>query len=324
LFAVMILGVGFIMVAAIFPVAIQQAKTSTEETSAAAISRGAATYIDGIATNSILPGTGNVLVGPDFDGLPPDTGFPIDRRDGRTLATALRGSVVVPADSRYAWVPFYRRAGNPRNPESWGPFAQIIMVPVLMRAESDFSGVTGPPNNPLSKGGPLLTQHTTAGIPGTARLTGSFFDGVAGNPDTVVFKSTVPADLEIPSEGAYLIISDATNLGAAVAATVNGFVYRLGNRVEGTPDTWELMPGFDLDVVRIDGDASATNGAGGYARDGKEILAGAPKSISGGVPLTDVQVFVIGRSLDPNEPSGALRTGTAQDVTAYTTFVSVK
>ena len=181
LFAVMILGVGFIMVAAIFPVAIQQAKTSTEETSAAAIARGAINYIDRVATNSILPGTNNMVVGPDFDGFPPTSGMP-DYRDTYTLATALRGSVVVAGDSRYAWLPFYRRAGERFNDKTWSPFAQVIMVPVLMRAESDFSGLTGPPNNPLSKGGPLVQQHTTTGIPGTARLTATFTDGVAATP----------------------------------------------------------------------------------------------------------------------------------------------
>src|SRR4051794_14613443 len=46
MFAVIILGIGFIMVAAIFPVAIQQAKSTTEETSAAALARGMANKLD--------------------------------------------------------------------------------------------------------------------------------------------------------------------------------------------------------------------------------------------------------------------------------------
>src|SRR5688572_3759849 len=71
LFAVMILGVGFIMVAAIFPVAIQQAQTSTEETTSAAVSRGAINYLEKVATNSTMPATNDMLVGPDFDGWPP-------------------------------------------------------------------------------------------------------------------------------------------------------------------------------------------------------------------------------------------------------------
>src|SRR5688572_31350501 len=55
LFAVMILGVGFIMVAAIFPVAIQQARTTSEEGNAAAIARGAVSFIEQNLTNADMP-----------------------------------------------------------------------------------------------------------------------------------------------------------------------------------------------------------------------------------------------------------------------------
>src|SRR5262245_7973582 len=48
MFAVIILGIGFIMVAAIFPVALQQAKTTSEETTAAAMSRGTAGSLERI------------------------------------------------------------------------------------------------------------------------------------------------------------------------------------------------------------------------------------------------------------------------------------
>src|SRR5690348_329057 len=57
MFAVIILGVGFIMVAAIFPVAIQQAKSTTEETTAAAIARGTATYVGSVLSDNVA-GTG--------------------------------------------------------------------------------------------------------------------------------------------------------------------------------------------------------------------------------------------------------------------------
>src|SRR5205823_5837814 len=61
MFAVIILGVGFIMVAAIFPVAIQQAKSTSEETTAAAVARGAATYIGGVLTDGTGPGNSNCV-----------------------------------------------------------------------------------------------------------------------------------------------------------------------------------------------------------------------------------------------------------------------
>src|SRR5688572_24912323 len=64
LFAVMILGIGFIMTAAIFPVALVQTKLTQEETAAASVARGGANYLEQIATNTTLPGTGVIARGP--------------------------------------------------------------------------------------------------------------------------------------------------------------------------------------------------------------------------------------------------------------------
>src|SRR5215210_7149339 len=58
LFAVMILGVGFIMIAAIFPVAIQQTRTTGEESNAAAIARGAVKFIEENLTSADMPAMG--------------------------------------------------------------------------------------------------------------------------------------------------------------------------------------------------------------------------------------------------------------------------
>ena len=317
LFAVMILGIGFIMVAAIFPVAIQQAQTSTEETTSAAVSRGAVNYVEKVANNSTMPGTGDVLVSADFDGVPPPAGF-TDLRDGVTLSTVLRGSVVVASDNRYGWIPFYRRAGNPADKATWGPFAQVIMVPVLMRNETEYGTVTGPPGNPMSKGGPVAA-HGRAGLPGSARIQGDIIDGTSGEPDRIVFKT----DLDIPAEGAFVIIADALavggSLGPVIAPHLNGRIFRLGNRYNETADTWELMPGFDLDPIRIDANGVATDGRPPpqLANDGKEVIAGGTGA--GGVPLNDIYFFVVGRGIDQN----LMYTGTAQDVSAYSTFVTV-
>src|SRR4051794_25922069 len=70
LFAVVVLGIGFIMIAAIFPVAIAQSKQTLDETAAAAISRGAVNALAKIGDDqhyqvqgqpvppAILPATG--------------------------------------------------------------------------------------------------------------------------------------------------------------------------------------------------------------------------------------------------------------------------
>lgn len=303
LFAVMILGIGFIMVAAIFPVAIQQAKTSTEETTGAAVARGAATLLEQIATNSTMPATGlsNIVVGPDYDGLPPV--FPpgdVDS-DGYTISLALRGSLIATSDSRYAWVPFYRRAGDPANRATWSPVAQVFMVPVLMRNQSEFSIA------------PLVVQETGNKM-GQAPILGDMLDGQNGAADTIEFRS----NLDVPSEGAYVIIADATRPGQTrwnlqMAPHLHGRIYRLGNRSPDNPAAkWELMPGFDFEPVRIDADLNRTNGAPPNPRDGKETVVS---------DVPDARFFVIGRGLDSG---GTFREGPAQDIAAYTTIISVK
>jgi hypothetical protein len=69
LFAVMILGIGFIMVAAIFPVAIAQTAQSTEDTTAAANGEAAVDYVSKLATTKYIAPTAVPTQWPDM--LPP-------------------------------------------------------------------------------------------------------------------------------------------------------------------------------------------------------------------------------------------------------------
>jgi hypothetical protein len=315
LFAVMILGVGFIMVAAIFPVAIQQARTSTEETTGAAVSRGGANYLEKIATNSIMPVTGNVVVAPDYDA----------DGDRITISNSIRGSMVGAADSRIAWVPFYRRIGNidDTTRASWSPYAQVFMVPVHVRNQTQYINANG---FTLS---PFVQQMPGRGI---ANINVDITDGTAGAPDVIDFK-TFP---QFASEGAYVIIADARrNLDpnstdpweTLIAPNLQGRIYRLGNAVAGSASQWELMPGFDFDPPKFDRDGIPTtpppydhdkNPLTPDATDGKEYSV---------VQLTDVKVFVVGRGVSTGTAPNAANMqteGTAQDVAAYTTFVYVK
>src|SRR4051812_5408251 len=58
LFAVIVLGIGFIMIAAVFPVAISQTKTTTEETNAAAIAREGVNYLQNLPLSlTLMPAT---------------------------------------------------------------------------------------------------------------------------------------------------------------------------------------------------------------------------------------------------------------------------
>src|SRR4051795_8897323 len=57
LFAVMVLALGFIMIAAMFPVTIRQTQSTMEEATAANIAKGAMDYLQGIASEDFFPVT---------------------------------------------------------------------------------------------------------------------------------------------------------------------------------------------------------------------------------------------------------------------------
>src|SRR5438132_9628212 len=60
MFAVILLGIGFIMLAGMFPVAIQQTQMNMEESTASAVVQAAAQYMEGKLTVDDVPPTGNL------------------------------------------------------------------------------------------------------------------------------------------------------------------------------------------------------------------------------------------------------------------------
>src|SRR4051812_16782638 len=64
MFAVILLGIGFIMLAGMFPVAIQQTQTNVEESTASTIARAAAHYMEESLTVDDVPPTGNLDLTP--------------------------------------------------------------------------------------------------------------------------------------------------------------------------------------------------------------------------------------------------------------------
>src|SRR5258706_10317533 len=61
MFAVILLGIGFIMLAGMFPVAIQQTQTNVEESNASTTAQTAAHYLEQTLTQSDLPPTGRLI-----------------------------------------------------------------------------------------------------------------------------------------------------------------------------------------------------------------------------------------------------------------------
>src|SRR4051794_1822618 len=92
LFAVMILGIGFIMIAGIFPVAISQTATTQADTIGAAVSAH--------GTNSVIS------IGAGLSSIPP-TGQVIRFQDAAW--DAIKGNQIFPGDRRFAWIPLLKR-----------------------------------------------------------------------------------------------------------------------------------------------------------------------------------------------------------------------
>lgn len=149
LFAVMILGIGFIMIAAIFPVALQQTRQTGEEVVASTSARSGVNFMEQVGTAplvtnlpTILPHTVSPYVPPknaptDYDLLPPaagaTSGIPVKLpgrvfsfRDDRIvdsngafdpvtrdrLWAQISSNLVLPSDNRLAWVCMYKRGAT--------------------------------------------------------------------------------------------------------------------------------------------------------------------------------------------------------------------
>lgn len=150
MFAVVILGIGFIMVAAVFPVAIQQTQATGEENIAALAVRDAAdsivsvpsmsknpAYIANaspaqitanpavaIATYPVFPPTvKNYVVGTNPASTPPPA--IVVPFNGARWKLIQSDSIMV-SDTRYAYVPFYRR-------ENGSAAAELIVISVAVR-----------------------------------------------------------------------------------------------------------------------------------------------------------------------------------------------
>jgi hypothetical protein len=159
MFAVVILGIGFILIAAIFPVAIQQSQATAEESSAAAIAREAANAIAAFPStmaNPNVPPTGYPIVSPSqtiqtlllypptvknyalgsINSPPTPFGPGLQSVAPPAIVVpfsgaqyeALKGNAILPSDPRYAWAAFYKR-------ENSSSVMQLIVVAMTTRAK---------------------------------------------------------------------------------------------------------------------------------------------------------------------------------------------
>jgi hypothetical protein len=222
MFAVIILGIGFIMIAAIFPVAIQQSQTTNEESAAASIAREAASTITALPQtipNPYIPG-GSLPTYPQTLKVFPPTVKNYTPGNATAPLTppavvvpfvgprwdAIKNNVILSSDSRYAYVPFYRR-------ENGSASAQLIVVAVEVRNRTNYDSSK---DLTYANGTLLPTTVTRAAAVVSPALT-------TINPDSIVVTGG--------AEGDCITFPPAT-VGVA------GRTYRLGR---------QLTSGFELE-----------------------------------------------------------------------------
>lgn len=214
LFAVMILGIGFILTAGIFPVAARQLESTADETAAAATARGGFAQLRTAMTAANTPATEGAV-------RSVSGGAPV-------LWRAIGGSLISSGDPRFAWVPVYRRDDD-------SGVARVTIFVVRKRTGSGYRPADLTPSPAAA-----ALDAPAALEPKTVAVT---FVRNADGPDVVRFTDPSAPAVAAVAPGSYLVTSSPGALGETA-----GRVVRVGNYV-GVVDgdaVWELMPGNDL------------------------------------------------------------------------------
>jgi type II secretory pathway pseudopilin PulG len=321
LFAVMILGIGFIMVAAMFPVAIRQTEANSRETITASVGRSSAEYLSKMALVQWPPGAAagaftESILRPTLTSAPPlasimipagQTSFVIpgqvwsmfDSRDTVTSGVlahnafvwqSVCNNAIVPGDPRYAWVGMWKRdfiaTGPPGAPATgmiYGPSAQIILIGIKSTIRPAY--LSTDVQNPPTATCPFLPHLLAAQISRSA----------TGYSTAVITSTNNPINSPL-AEGAYIVISDDSYTATNQHGVFTGRIFRLGTFISraGRKYTYQLLPGSDL----TPGDAATMTSLGFPATLNVTVL------LVGAAPATTTTF-----------------SGPAQDVAVYTTYV---
>jgi hypothetical protein len=296
-FAVVILGIGLIMIAAVFPVAIQQTQSNVDETMASTIARNALSTFESATITSLFTSYG---LGPPYTKLTPGTppsmvsfydGDALYKTQETSLGSnpsgltfypllwrAIRGNVICTTDPRYAWTGFY----------SWDvgqSYAKFVIIVSRVRNKSFFDEFHDVLRTSSTSTNPAALEGSPLGYSITLLPSGLYsiqftFNGAAVDTNQMV------------GPLAYFVIGqDQTT----VNATLNGYVVRVGNLIPGSsPAAWQIMPGNDLFDLRK--------------------LLNLPAQLSG-------TGYMVGRGLTVSPSDNPIYEGPVQDIAAYWTYV---
>lgn len=295
LFAIIILGIGSIMLAGMLPVAIKQSSDTRNEITGRAVAEAGFAHVRAAVAVYNSLGDSNALTNPSTAALP--SGMPIASVSGRVVPLThavinlaanvgtsaapeelyavrdITGSRLFSSDRRFQWTAFYARDPNTAAAKLVVLATRLQNVQVVQ--EYGAATLTQPASEPLL-------------------MNATIVDGGPLDSDRVTLTATgSPAArwLDAADAGAFLIVATQNASAAANPLRNNGRVFRLGNRrfdLESTPTTarvFELQPGYDLPRLGEGPDRIANNA------DDEDLSLGTG---------TATQVWLVGRGLrDP-------------------------
>jgi type II secretory pathway pseudopilin PulG len=223
MFAVIILGIGFIMLAAIFPVAMQQQQGALESAQADAIFVNAKAVLTQLAGQKITGHPSNNQ-GPFLaEAVSPAT--MVQRFDNPSWTNAIAGSVIDAANPHYAWCALYARSGGATGP---GSAVNVLLFALASRNQTTLG--QGDLVAPAGYGSNVEPQTVTVnavtpkGTPGTNTIT---FNADSNG----LYKAACP--------GAYVVMQAITG--------GKPYVYQLSELVNPSDlTTWYISPAHDL------------------------------------------------------------------------------
>ena len=313
LFAVMVLGIGFIMLAAMFPVTIKQTQLTVDDSVASGVARSAIAYLGspGINTDTNFPPTDDIPTSGLFPNpVPPPKvrSMPAAVAPGSAASAigpgwlATRGNYISAKNPRYAWVPLYMRGHTADEKPS--PYAQVFVIVTQSRNQDQYQTHPSPERNysdVQDRQGAGPQDRTTL----EPRLTTVSLEY---DSNKLRGKMTIDAGArDLAASGAYVIVAD-DHLGdmeppKRVKGQSNGRIYRLGNPVDEANGVWELAP--EADMIRVND------------KDPSKIVVGDDNNLNG------AYAYIIGRGYgDPGNPAGGY-SGPAQDIGIYTGFIRI-
>lgn len=248
----MVLGLGFIMIAAMFPVTISQTQATVQETNGAGLARGG---FEAVANSSqlgkLLATAGGNFSASQCPVVPIAKKIPItgtNYPEPEDVWKDLAANFINSQNPRFGWTALYRRASN-------DDIAQVFIIATQCRTRSAYDA-----GKDILRPGTPPSANIEANL--EPRLVGltSLLKQADGSTELYIQKPPAPAGLRVEgivAEGAYLIIADVQASGPGDASRppveLNGRIFQLGPRINfntgpTTPMVFKAQAGTELSV----------------------------------------------------------------------------